>query len=80
MFKFDKYYSEMSKKEKIEFYEEASEKTLLIMILDTLQRMKRKRWIFILVPVGADVKMILLITYVIAVKQEYAGVNKNEKL
>ncbi len=42
-FKFDKYYSEMSKKEKIEFYEEASEKTLLIMILDTLQRMKRKR-------------------------------------
>jgi len=41
MFKFDKDFRSMTKEEKIEFYEEASEKTLLIMILDTLQRIRR---------------------------------------
>ncbi len=43
MIKFDKDYSDMTKEEKIKFHEEASEKTLLIMILDTLQRMRRHK-------------------------------------
>jgi len=41
--KFDKDYSDMTEKEKTQFYEEASDKTLLIMILDTLQRMRRHK-------------------------------------
>jgi len=43
LFKFDKDYSDMTKEEKITLYEEASDKTLLIMILDTLQRMRRQK-------------------------------------
>jgi len=43
VFKFDKDYSDMTIKEKSEFHEEASEKTLLIMILDTLQRMRKQK-------------------------------------
>lgn len=38
MDKFDKDYNDMTDSEKIEFFNEASDKTLLIMILDTLQR------------------------------------------
>jgi len=36
-------YNDMTKEEKIKFYEEASDKTLLIMILDTLQRTRRHK-------------------------------------
>jgi len=43
LIKFDKDYSDMTIKEKSEFHEEVSEKTLLIMILDTLQRMRRHK-------------------------------------
>jgi len=43
VFKFDKDYSDMTTKEKSQFHEEASEKTLLIMILDTLQRMRKQK-------------------------------------
>ncbi len=43
IFKFDKDYSDMTEEEKTKFYEEASDKTLLIMILYTLQRLRRHR-------------------------------------
>ncbi len=43
MIKFDTDYSDMTTKEKNQFHEEASEKTLLIMILDTLQRMRKSK-------------------------------------
>ena len=43
VYKFDKDYNDMTKSEKIKFYEEASDKTLLIMILDTLQRLRRHK-------------------------------------
>jgi len=43
MDKFDKDYSDMTESEKIEFFDEASDKTLLIMILDTLQRTRRHK-------------------------------------
>lgn len=43
MDKFDKDYSDMTKSEKLKFYEEASDKTLLIMILDTLQRTRKQK-------------------------------------
>jgi len=42
MDKFDKDYSDMTESEKIEFFDEASDKTLLIMILDTLQRIRKQ--------------------------------------
>ena len=42
MNKFDKDYSDMTESEKIEFFNEASDKTLLIMILDTLQRIRKQ--------------------------------------
>jgi len=41
VFKFDKDFNDMTEKEKSQFHEEVSEKTLLIMILDTLQKMWR---------------------------------------
>jgi len=42
MNKFDKDYSDMTESEKIEFFNEASDKTLLIMILDTLQKIRKQ--------------------------------------